>query len=100
MPSCHASLPILEAPSVRRLACLAPPDTSIGGGSGHAGDLTLVLTRSPDRLWNSLLTRVDRTSLVHGQTDAINPKRPSASPLLMLWTAPPPAHRCHGCGRC
>jgi hypothetical protein len=21
-------------------------------------------------------------------------------PLLMLWTAPPPAHRCHGCGRC
>src|SRR5664279_3798598 len=20
--------------------------------------------------------------------------------LLMLWTAPPPAHRCHGCGRC
>ena len=21
------------------------------------------------------------------------------SPLLRLWTAPPPAHRCHGCGR-
>jgi hypothetical protein len=21
-------------------------------------------------------------------------------PSLMLWTAPPPAHRCHGCGRC
>jgi FMN phosphatase YigB (HAD superfamily) len=21
-------------------------------------------------------------------------------PLLMLWTAPPPAHRCHGWGRC
>ena len=21
-------------------------------------------------------------------------------PLLMLWTAPPPAHECHGCGRC
>jgi putative ABC transport system substrate-binding protein len=21
-------------------------------------------------------------------------------PGLMLWTAPPPAHRCHGCGRC
>jgi hypothetical protein len=20
--------------------------------------------------------------------------------LLMLWTAPPPAHRCHGCGGC
>jgi hypothetical protein len=19
--------------------------------------------------------------------------------ILMLWTAPPPAHRCHGCGR-
>ena len=38
----------------------------------------MVLTRSPDRLWNSLLTGVDRASLVHGQTDAINPKRPSA----------------------
>ena len=21
-------------------------------------------------------------------------------PLLMLWTAPPPAHECHGCGCC
>jgi hypothetical protein len=21
-------------------------------------------------------------------------------PLLMLWTAPPPARECHGCGRC
>src|SRR5680860_364674 len=21
-------------------------------------------------------------------------------PLLMLWTAPPPAHQCHGCGCC
>ena len=23
----------------------------------------------------------------------------SPCPLLMLWTAPSPAHRCHGCGR-
>src|SRR6476620_9120203 len=22
------------------------------------------------------------------------------SPVVMLWTAPPPAHGCHGCGRC
>ena len=22
------------------------------------------------------------------------------SSLMMLWTAPLPAHRCHGCGRC
>jgi hypothetical protein len=21
-------------------------------------------------------------------------------PILMLWTAPPPARECHGCGRC
>jgi hypothetical protein len=21
-------------------------------------------------------------------------------PLVMLWTAPPPARECHGCGRC
>ena len=28
-----------------------------------------------------------------------NPPNISAQrPLLMLWTAPPPAHRCHGCG--
>ena len=25
---------------------------------------------------------------------------PVLNPFMMLWTAPPPAHRCHGCGRC
>ena len=25
---------------------------------------------------------------------------PPRSPLLMLWTAPPPARECHGCGCC
>ena len=28
------------------------------------------------------------------------PPRHSESPLLMLWTAPPPARECHGCGCC
>ena len=25
-------------------------------------------------------------------------RRPASSPSLMLWTAPPPARECHGCG--
>jgi hypothetical protein len=29
-----------------------------------------------------------------------HPSQSADGPLLMLWTAPPPAHRCHGCGRC
>ena len=27
-------------------------------------------------------------------------RRTGRLPVLMLWTAPPPAHRCHGCGGC
>ena len=29
-----------------------------------------------------------------------NRRLPLACPFMMLWTAPPPAHECHGCGRC
>ena len=35
----------------------------------------------------------------HDKSDRARGRR-IVCPLLMLWTAPPPARECHGCGRC
>jgi hypothetical protein len=84
----------------------------------HGSDIVLRISRwalvyhnGPDRceieipaaltklLWRPFDARPPvRTAFGSGRSAILLPL--SDSPLLMLWTAPPPARECHGCGRC
>ena len=66
---------------------VSQPSPLFNNNTNGIGDVTQSLFFSPAHpgalIWGAM-AMPERTSL----------------PFLMLWTAPPPAHRCHGCGRC
>jgi hypothetical protein len=66
-----------------------------------AGSSLPGLTRQSILFARSILrTRIDPRVKPGGDAGSLARAESISPPHLMLWTAPPPARKCHGCGCC
>jgi hypothetical protein len=57
--------------------------------------------RFDERGWETERCRMAQaTAPILDSTEAADCGAATSRQILMLWTAPPPARECHGCGRC